>query len=153
MTTNPAITNDEIKIRHYSASAVDVLEDILDIYEIDVPSDDREGNEGEAHIYGCEYSDFEDAVTEIMSEFATKVMESDEDVSSAPVAQEILGVFNEQLSSFKMVLPDPGRADEDVTPIGPVHHVEIAERIITILDIIKRDVRANPGKQLNTYEY
>ena len=153
MMNNPAITPTEIKIRHYAANAVDVLEDVLDVYDIDVPSDDREGEEGEAHIYGCEYSEYEDAVTEIMGEFATKVMESDTDVNSTTVAQEILGVFNEQLGSVHIILPDAERAAEDTTPIGPKHHIEMAERLTKILDILKRDVRNNPGKQLNVYEY
>lgn len=153
MTTNPAITDTEIKLRHYAANAVDVLEDVLDEYDIDVPSDDREGEEGEAHIYGCEYSEYEDDVTEIINDFAIKVMESDVDVSGIPAAQEIMCSFNEKLGAVKIMLPDAYRDAGDTTPIGPAHHIEMCQRIIKILDIVQRDIRNNPGKALNTYEY
>lgn len=58
--------NKEIRIRQYSADICDVFEDLLDRFSISIPSADRSGDEGEACLYGTEYSDTEDAVTELL---------------------------------------------------------------------------------------
>lgn len=54
---------DEIKIRLTSADVCELFENLLDKFDITIPSDDREGNEEEARIYGDVYVDLEDAVT------------------------------------------------------------------------------------------
>lgn len=58
---------EEIKLRQYSSAILDIFEDLLDQYDIDIPSDDRVGDEGEAHIYGSEYSELESQVTDVLS--------------------------------------------------------------------------------------
>lgn len=54
---------DEIRIRIISAGICGLFEDLLDVYDITIPSEDREGEEGEARLYGKKYYDLEDAVT------------------------------------------------------------------------------------------
>lgn len=53
--------------RKLAISCIEEFEDLLDRKDITIPSDDREGNEEEARLYGCEYYQVEDAVTEILT--------------------------------------------------------------------------------------
>lgn len=53
----------EIRIRNISASICDVFEELLDRVGISLPSEDRAGDECEAHIFGDTYSQIEDEVT------------------------------------------------------------------------------------------
>ena len=55
--------------REYAIAIVDLFEELLDEKEIDIPSDDREGYDEEARIYGTEYYDLEDAVYELLAQF------------------------------------------------------------------------------------
>ena len=55
--------------QEYAFAILDCFEDLLDEKEIDIPSDDREGNEGEARLYGCEYFDLEDKVIGLLKSF------------------------------------------------------------------------------------
>ena len=59
---------DEIKVRQISANICDMFEDVLDRCGIDIPSEDREGDEAEAHLYGDVYSDLEDLVTSAVAD-------------------------------------------------------------------------------------
>lgn len=56
----------KLKVRQFSATICGVFEDLLGDLDIVIPSDDREGNEDEACLYGTEYSIVEDGVTEIL---------------------------------------------------------------------------------------
>lgn len=55
--------------REFAIAIVDLFEELLDEKNIDIPSDDREGNDDEARIYGTEYYELEDAVYELLAEF------------------------------------------------------------------------------------
>lgn len=57
---------DEIKIRLTSAGICELFEDLLDKFDITIPSDDREGNEEEARLCGDEYINLEDAITGLL---------------------------------------------------------------------------------------
>lgn len=61
------IDDKELRIRQYSAVICEFFEDLLDRFEIDIPSKDRNGDPEEARIYGEEYSDLEDQVTEYLA--------------------------------------------------------------------------------------
>jgi hypothetical protein len=56
------------KEREIAIRILEVFEDFLDDKGITIPSKDREGNPEEARIYGTEYYDLEDSITEIIKE-------------------------------------------------------------------------------------
>ena len=68
------------KNRELASSIIDLFEDLLDQYEIDIPSEDRDfeikdmspeevKEAGFSHIYGSDYYYLEDAITEILSNY------------------------------------------------------------------------------------
>lgn len=58
--------NSVISARNVAAEVVEEFERVLDKYGIYIPSKDRDGDGGEACLYGTEYSDVLDAVEEII---------------------------------------------------------------------------------------
>ena len=66
----------EIKLRQFSASICDVFEELLDKYNITIPDENRTGDESEARLYGEEYSDTEDYVTQILCHLVQEVMDN-----------------------------------------------------------------------------
>jgi hypothetical protein len=67
------------KKRELAASIIDLFEDLLEEYGIDIPNEDRDmemedmtpeeiENAGLAHIYGDSYYYLEDAIVELLSE-------------------------------------------------------------------------------------
>jgi hypothetical protein len=52
--------------RELSIEILDLFEELLEEKNITIPSEDREGNESEARIYGSEYYSLEDRITEIL---------------------------------------------------------------------------------------
>lgn len=53
----------------YTDAILDCFEDLLDEKDINIPSDDRNGDEGEARIYGTEYFDLEDRISYLLNKF------------------------------------------------------------------------------------
>lgn len=66
----------EIKIRQFSADICEVFEDLLDKHNITIPDKNREGDESEARLYGDEYSDTEDYVTQILCHLVREVRDN-----------------------------------------------------------------------------
>lgn len=64
-----------IKLREYSVDIVELFEDILDRYNIDIPDEDRTGDEGEARLYGMTYSNLEEDVVAILEDLVKNVKE------------------------------------------------------------------------------
>jgi hypothetical protein len=62
-----------IKLREYSVEIVELFEELLDKHDITIPDEDRTGDEGEARLYGCTYSDLEDDVLCILSQLVLRV--------------------------------------------------------------------------------
>ena len=56
------------KARRVAIEILDEFEEMLDRKGIMVPSEDREGREEEACIYGTEYYELEDVITDILVE-------------------------------------------------------------------------------------
>lgn len=52
--------------KNIATEIVDEFEELLDEKNIDIPSDDREGDESEARIYGCEYANLVDKIAEML---------------------------------------------------------------------------------------
>ena len=65
-----------ISIREYAAGICDVFEDLLAEYDILIPDEDREGEEGEACLYGDAYYATEDRIVEILTELLERVKEN-----------------------------------------------------------------------------
>lgn len=66
----------EIRLRPFSADICDVFEDLLDKYNITIPDEDRTGDESEARLYGMEYSDTEDYITQILVHLVQEVRDN-----------------------------------------------------------------------------
>lgn len=54
--------------RKLAIKIIDEFEELLAKYDIKLPSNEREGNEEEACIFGTDYYDLEDKITEIINE-------------------------------------------------------------------------------------
>lgn len=67
----------KVKVRRIANEICELFEDILDKHNIDIPDEDREGNEGEARIYGMTYAELEDKVKEILVDFAEQIKRDD----------------------------------------------------------------------------
>lgn len=68
----------EIKIKQYGVKICDIFESLLDEHDITIPSDDREGDENEARLYGKEYYDTEDSINSVLTDLANKIKENPE---------------------------------------------------------------------------
>ena len=52
----------------YIQEIMDTFEETLDRYNLSIPSEDREGHEDEARIYGSEYYELEDKIRRILND-------------------------------------------------------------------------------------
>jgi len=60
-------------VRKLAIGVIDIFEELLDKKGIKIPSEDRDGNEEEACIYGEEYCNLEDTIVEFLNkEYAIK---------------------------------------------------------------------------------
>ena len=66
-----------VKVRKVALDICELFEDLLETHNIDIPDEDREGDECEARIYGMTYAELEDNVKEILVEFAEKIKRDD----------------------------------------------------------------------------
>lgn len=57
----------------YAYAILDCFEKLLDDKDIDIPSDDREGNDGEARLYGAEYYELETMIIELLEKYKKEV--------------------------------------------------------------------------------
>ena len=62
------------KTREFAIAILDLFEDLLDEKGIDIPSEDRTGEEGEARFYGTEYFELEDGVTKLLEQFEKEIL-------------------------------------------------------------------------------
>lgn len=63
--------------RKLAIKIIDKFENLLNKYDIKLPSDEREGNEEESSIYGKDYFDLEDEITDVLNKYvATKNVKS-----------------------------------------------------------------------------
>lgn len=52
----------------YAHDIIEFFEELLNRHNIDIPDDDREGDEEEARIYGCTYFDLETDIANFLRE-------------------------------------------------------------------------------------
>lgn len=57
-------------LRYWAGAIIDKFEELLNKYDITLPSEDREGNEDEAAIYGTDYYQLEDEITNLLERLA-----------------------------------------------------------------------------------
>lgn len=62
-------------IRNLSSEICEIFEGILERYDITIPSEDREGEESEARLFGSEYVEAEDGVTSILYNLCRTIQE------------------------------------------------------------------------------
>lgn len=62
-----------IKLREYSVEIVELFEDILEKHNIDIPDEDRTGDDSEARLYGMTYANLEDDVLEVLASLVETV--------------------------------------------------------------------------------
>ena len=66
----------DLYLQLFSAAICNLFEDLLEEHDITIPSSDREGEDGEARIYGDVYFDLEAKVTGILAELCEEVKAS-----------------------------------------------------------------------------
>ena len=52
--------------RRLAGEILDEFEELLEMKDVTIPSDDREGGDEEARLYGSEYFELEDRIVEIL---------------------------------------------------------------------------------------
>jgi hypothetical protein len=57
---------DDEREREIASEILDEFEELLDEKDISIPSEDREGGDGEARLFGTEYFELEDKIVEIL---------------------------------------------------------------------------------------
>ena len=58
----------------YAYDILDLFENLLEEKDIDIPSDDREYDSGEARLFGTEYYEMEDAIIRLLEKFKNEVI-------------------------------------------------------------------------------
>ncbi|HOW71920.1 MAG TPA: hypothetical protein PKY77_15075 [Phycisphaerae bacterium] len=95
--------------RELAFAIIGDFEELLDEKDITIPSNDREGREEEARIYGTEYYLLEDAITDILSKGSRRTGKI---AQARDMAFRIIEEFEEVLSYHRITVPsdDPQRA-------------------------------------------
>ena len=92
----------EIIRKEYAQSMLDLIEELLDEKDIDIPSDDREGDECEARLYGSEYYDMEDKFNKLLDNFQNDVLNVyDVQIEMNLVDEEVVNVLVSELGYNK----------------------------------------------------
>ena len=63
--------------REFALLICDLFEDLLDEHSIKIPNEERPGEEGEACIYGSDWGDLVDAVTDYLEQFHEAIKKAD----------------------------------------------------------------------------
>ena len=59
--------------REFAIAIIETVEELLDEKNIKVPSDDREGDESESSIYGSEFYELEEKITDLLKEYKKEI--------------------------------------------------------------------------------
>lgn len=70
---SPYVKGNEVAVRDMATDIVEMVEDILDRYGIYVPDEDRNGDNGEACLYGMAYARLEDSISFMLSDLVNDV--------------------------------------------------------------------------------
>ena len=89
-----------VKVRPIANEICELFEDLLDKHNIDIPDEDREWNEGEAHIYGMTYAELEDKVKEILVEFAEQIKRDNVELEEYEYQKERMINYGRKIKSI-----------------------------------------------------
>ena len=70
---SPYVKGNEVAVRDMATDIVEMVEDILDRYGIYVPDEDRNGDDGEACLYGMTHARLEDSISFMLSDLVNDV--------------------------------------------------------------------------------
>lgn len=70
---SPYVKGNEVAVRDMATDIVEMIEDILDRYGIYVPDEDRNGDDGEACLYGMTHARLEDSISFMLSDLVNDV--------------------------------------------------------------------------------
>lgn len=168
---NDNVSTKKLHIRLISAEICDVFEELLNEYDVTIPSEDREGAESEARIYGEVYSDLETNVTDILATLCEKVKENpdiliniDEIDELKPVsvqnelyvrtfAMKVCELFEGLLDEHDIFIPCEDREKtEDEGRIFGVVYYDLEDTITEVLATLCEKVKKNPDILINIYE-
>lgn len=158
--------------RIVAAEICDLLEDVLDKYDLTVPSEDREGEEGEARLFGCVYFDLEEDVALVLASLCSMVKDcpdvaicDDEIDELAPISNEnelyvrdfavkICGLFEELLDEHDITIPSEDReGEEDEARIYGDIYYDLEDDVTEILVALGEEVKATPDIMINVEDY
>lgn len=57
-----------LELEEYAGAVLNLIEDLLEENDITIPDEDREGDEGEARLYGGTYYELEEKIVDIMQD-------------------------------------------------------------------------------------
>ena len=69
------LENNEIKLMDYAADICNEFENLLEQYDITIPDEYRSGEEDEARLFGAEYSNMLDYITDILCNLVREIKE------------------------------------------------------------------------------
>ena len=75
----------KVNLVKYSNRICDVFENLLDEHGIDIPDDNRTGEEEEAHIHGVTYYTLEDEIKKILIELANEIKRDDVELETESI--------------------------------------------------------------------
>ena len=84
----------KVSTRDIAQDICEMFENLLDTYGIDIPDEDREDNETEAHLYGTNYAICEDAITGLLNEIVGDITDSVEELTVDNISQSVECVDN-----------------------------------------------------------
>ncbi len=165
-------TSGVLFVRMVSAEVCDLLEDLLNKHDLKVPSEDREGEEDEARIFGEVYSDLEADVTDVLAEACSIVKDNpgvvineDEVDELMPVsagnelyvrgfAIKICGLFEELLDENDITIPCENReGEEDEARIFGDVYYDLEDNVTGILVGLCEEVKCTSDIMINVEDY
>ncbi len=159
-------------VRLISADICDFLEELLDKHDLTIPSNDREGEEGEARIYGEVYSDLEDNVTDMLASLCVTVKENPDiiineneidvlkpisgknELHIRAVAVKICDLFEDLLDEHDITIPSEDRegTEDEARIFGDVYY-GLEGDIEEVLVALCEEIKAAPDIVINVEDY
>ena len=69
-------SEDSIKLRQFSVSILNAVENLLDRKDITIPNDDREGDPDEARLYGRDCYELDEVIVRVLDNLVTTIKEN-----------------------------------------------------------------------------
>ena len=72
----PYKSSEVINLRNYSVAICNLIEEILESKDITIPNDSRQGDEGEARLYGDDYFTLENGILQLLTELVSEIKDN-----------------------------------------------------------------------------